>query len=49
MAGVQGPIPREEAEAIAVMMVAGRRVPPPGQFVDWMVEKAESASLDWIV
>lgn len=38
MAGLTGTVTREDALAVAGMMVAARRVVPPERWVDWMVE-----------
>jgi hypothetical protein len=39
-------ISREDAEAIAEMMVMTGRIVHPSRWVDWMAEDAENAALD---
>ncbi len=46
MAGVGGEIEREEAEAIAGMMVATGRAPHPATWVDWMQARCSSAAVE---
>jgi hypothetical protein len=48
MAGVVGPITREDAEDIAGMMVAMKRVVPPERWVDFLIDQAEAAAMDSI-
>jgi hypothetical protein len=46
MAGVAGPIAREDAEDVAAMMVATGRAVPASKWVDSLVEQAKRARFE---